>query len=83
MVICPKCGRVIDSAIQKIVGPHLGLGHLGLYCPYCGRWLKWQKQYKSSFSQLPDDIVNNLPDDIVNNLPDDIAGDDDTPPWEV
>lgn len=78
MVICPKCGKVIDSAIQKVVGPHLGL-----YCPYCGRWLKWQKQYKSSFSQLPDDIVNNLPDDIVNNLPDDITGEDDTPPWEV
>lgn len=78
MVICPKCGKVIGSAIQKMVGPHLGL-----YCPYCGRWLKWQKQYKSSFSQLPDDIVNNLPDDIVNNLPDDITGEDDTPPWEV
>lgn len=76
MLICPKCGTTINTALQKRVGPHLGL-----YCPICGRWLKWQKQHKSSFSQLPDDIVNNLPDDIVNNLPDDITGD--LPPWEV
>lgn len=71
MLICPKCGTTINTALQRKVGPHLGL-----YCPFCGRWLKWQKQHK-----LPDDIVNNLPDDIVNNLPDDITGD--MPPWEV
>lgn len=68
---CARCGKSLDHFVEKIVGPHLGI-----YCPYCGRWIKWQKQTKAP-SQLPDDINQNaLPDDYPADL-------NDEPPWEV
>lgn len=41
---CKKCGR--DNFIMRIRSSFYGLepirvDHYGIYCSYCGKWLKW------------------------------------------
>lgn len=36
--VCDTCGRLLEHAVEKEVGPHIGV-----YCR-CGKWLAWKSK---------------------------------------